>query len=134
MYRVQEMKPKEEMTVIFTLYCFECSNILAYKAYEAYLVLNPHVLSFVSNEDCKNLTKINEVYRSKYCLCDIKDNACLRCGTIVGYSVIQPCDICYRNDINRNTTVFYDMSVRIGLFDLNSYNNDYDKEEYILDR
>lgn len=116
----------------FTLYCLECSQKLANKAYESTLAVYINILTFSTKEICNNIAHVNIQEKSIFCLCLIVNNACKNCGLVVGFSVLQPCRSCLSKETNCHFTVFYDIAVKIGPYKSNFSEND--DKKYVPDR
>uniref|UniRef100_H0WK65 Family with sequence similarity 72 member A n=1 Tax=Otolemur garnettii TaxID=30611 RepID=H0WK65_OTOGA len=54
---------------------------------------------------------IGRCYFTKICKCKLKDIACLKCGNIVGYHVIVPCNSCLLSCNNRHFWMFHSQAV-----------------------
>lgn len=56
--------------------------------------------------------QIEQDYRTRSCLCRIRDIACLSCGCVIGYHVTQPCERCLEGSNNGHLWMFTPDSVK----------------------
>jgi len=108
----KSLHPTFQKKRVLELLCRFCSNIVCDRGMKAILLADTAVELYstdVPPVDCVDL--VNESYQTAKCKCKIKDVACLGCGNIVGYTVVQPCRHCLDSCNNGHFWMFHSLSV-----------------------
>ena len=102
---VEECRDTKEKR--YKIYCGECKHILNRYGTLSNLISNPSLKIITSNRISNTIGTINEPYSVKCCRCIVKDLGCLRCGNIIGYNIVQPCNGCLRARNNGHLWLFH---------------------------
>eukprot|EP00039_Didymoeca_costata_P021853 m.345590 g.345590 ORF g.345590 m.345590 type:complete len:180 (+) comp26793_c0_seq1:137-676(+) len=99
--------------IVHELSCHYCTRELSRRGMRALLLADTDVELFSTDgPPLHGCALIGESYSTRQCQCVISDVACLGCGNIVGYHVVQPCCSCLKACNNGHLWMFHGHAVQ----------------------
>jgi hypothetical protein len=86
--------PQFRAKSVCMLHCTHCTTSLCKRGMKAILLGNTRVELFSTDVPPMGVQLVYVDYTTDNCMCRIRDAACLGCGNVVGYHVMQPCETC----------------------------------------
>jgi hypothetical protein len=108
--------PQFRAKSVCMLYCTHCTTSLCKRGMKAILLGNTRVELFSTDVPPMGVQLVYVDYTTDNCMCRIRDAACLGCGNVVGYHVMQPCETCLEACNNGNLRMIYFSKVIFGCF------------------
>ncbi|XP_078500709.1 protein FAM72A [Lissotriton helveticus] len=94
------------------LYCGFCHHVLSCRGMKAVLLADTERDLYSTDIPPHNAVDfVGRCYFTDICECKLKDVACLKCGNVVGYHVIVPCQPCLRSCNNGHFWMFHSRAV-----------------------
>lgn len=99
---------------VLRLDCRYCGNCVCTRGMRAILLADVGVELYSTDlPPTESVDHVAVMYNTEKCHCTIKDIACLKCGNIVGYSVISPCKLCLQSCNNGHFYMFHSWAVNV---------------------
>eukprot|EP00049_Salpingoeca_infusionum_P006994 m.113829 g.113829 ORF g.113829 m.113829 type:complete len:207 (-) comp13528_c0_seq2:162-782(-) len=104
-YRLQQIF---DAKVVQDLHCASCSTMLCRRGMKALLLADVSTQLYSSDmPPTDRCDLIGDIYSTDSCQCRLSDFACLSCGEIIGYHVVEPCEKCLRSCNNGHLWMFH---------------------------
>ncbi|ELU00650.1 hypothetical protein CAPTEDRAFT_207513 [Capitella teleta] len=108
----KDVLPTFENKRVVELTCKFCGNVVCDRGMKAILLADAAVELYSTDlPPADSVALINASYQTEKCKCRIKDIACLGCGNVVGYTVVQPCRLCLESCNNGHFWMFLSQGV-----------------------
>lgn len=108
----KNLHPTFQKKRVVELTCRFCGNVVCDRGMKAILLADTAVELFSTDMPPPNsVDLVNANYQTEKCKCKIKDVACLGCGMVVGYTVVQPCRLCLDSCNNGHFWMFHSQGV-----------------------
>ncbi|TPX45747.1 hypothetical protein SeLEV6574_g03690 [Synchytrium endobioticum] len=92
--------------------CRSCTTPLCYRGMRALLLGNKRIELFSTDSQPVGVSLVCwPDYTTQNCQCKIRDNACIGCGSVVGYHVTTPCETCLEACHNGHYWMFHSEGV-----------------------
>lgn len=93
---------------VIQLDCKYCGNTVCSRGMKAILLADTAVELYSTDlPPTHAVDLVFDAYGTEKCRCKIKDVACLGCGNVVGYMVVQPCSVCLESCNNGHFWMFH---------------------------
>ncbi|KAF9763071.1 Protein FAM72A [Nosema granulosis] len=91
---------------VYSISCRNCCSILSRKAMKSVLLTNTSIRLFSSNNPTPNVRALHSTYVTRSCECMISNIKCTACNSLVGYTIVSPCELCLRDKNNGHHWMF----------------------------
>jgi len=105
------LHPTFQKKKVVDLSCRFCGNTVCDRGMKAILLADTAVELYSTDLPPPRVDLVETSYQTEKCNCKIKDVACLGCGNVVGYTVVQPCRHCLESCNNGHFWMFHSHSV-----------------------
>ncbi|MBN3273965.1 FA72A protein, partial [Polyodon spathula] len=94
------------------IHCAFCESVLCTRGMKAALLADTEVELYSTDiPPNSSVDFVANCYSTASCKCKLKDIACLKCGNIVGYHVVAPCNPCLLSCNNGHFWMFHSATV-----------------------
>lgn len=93
---------------IYSLSCKECNKTLVKYSLKSCLLTDYSINFYSTNVISNKISTVNGFYKAFTCKCRVTDVACINCGAIIGYHIMQPCVKCLSSKNNGHLWMFYE--------------------------
>ncbi|XP_054837306.1 protein FAM72A [Eublepharis macularius] len=94
------------------LRCRFCQQVLSSRGMKAVLLADTDTDLYSTDiPPTSTVDFIGNCYFTEICQCKLKNIACLKCGNVVGYHVIAPCNLCLFSCNNGHFWMFHSQAV-----------------------
>ncbi|XP_053562576.1 protein FAM72A [Bombina bombina] len=92
---------------VFVLICRFCEQVLSVRGMKAVLLADTAQEMFSTDiPPVQAVDFVENCYSLEACRCKLKNLACLKCGNVVGYHVVSPCQTCLLSCNNSHFWMF----------------------------
>lgn len=88
------LHPQFRSKSVCKLFCKHCDEQVCNRGMKAILLGDTRVELYSTDAPPVGVQLVEKDYMTRNCQCKIRDVACLQCGSVIGYHVTQPCEIC----------------------------------------
>ncbi|AFM98655.1 hypothetical protein EHEL_071290 [Encephalitozoon hellem ATCC 50504] len=100
------MMPYKDGKTDCTIRCFGCGNVSCRRASKSLLASSLKIQVYSTNAPTENVRCIRDSYIGYSCKCVVVDTECKCCRMILGYRVLQPCELCISARNSKHTWIF----------------------------
>ncbi|AFN83376.1 hypothetical protein EROM_071250 [Encephalitozoon romaleae SJ-2008] len=105
------MTPYKDRKERYVIRCFGCGNVICRRAARSLLLSSLRIKVYSTNVPTENVKCIGNSYMAYSCKCIVADIECRLCRLILGYHVLQLCELCAGEGKNGRTWIFDASSV-----------------------